>query len=194
MKVAVFQRGKRAQHIIEGLKKFGDLEVEVFSVTENLPQIIEEPENYIQRNIDADLIVDHLHHGDLTDFLVEVANEKDIPIVVPYKRVKGALTPPTCCSLNLKGFKFGYPKFKVEIEGDTISDIEVLKGAPCGATWLAAEKIKGLKIDEAVTRIALEVQYICKGSGGYNILGKKAPLHVAGHVHQKALKKATGRN
>jgi|Deesub1362A_J573_1020465.scaffolds.fasta_scaffold00350_25 hypothetical protein len=190
MKVAVFQRGHSADHIVEGLKKYGDVDVITISVDEFLPQIIDEPSEYIDENFEAELIIDHMHHGDLTDYLIEIAREKNIPIIVPNKKVKGAITPPVCCSLNLRDFKFGHPEFRVKVKDGRIWEIDVLKGSPCGATWVAAEKIKGMKVEEAIPRIALEVQYLCKAKGGYSISKKKAPLHVAGDVHSNALKKA----
>jgi hypothetical protein len=157
-------------------------------VEEDLPQIIENPEDLI-KDFEADFIIDHLSHGDLTDYLVQIAREKGIPVMVPNRRVRGAITPPTCCALNMQGFKFGRPEFDVEVKEGRIADIKVLKGAPCGATWLAAEKVKGTKVEEAIHRIALEVQYLCRAPSRH-FLTEKAPLHVAGEVHMKALKKA----
>ena len=47
-------------------------------------------------------------------------------------------------------------------EKGVIKDIRVLKGAPCGATWHAAEEMKGLPIEDALTRFGLEVQFVCQ--------------------------------
>jgi hypothetical protein len=199
MYVAVFQRGNFGEHVIAGIQKYGKkVKIsKVFSVPSNIAQLIDLPERYINVDFKADLIFDYLYHQDLTEFLVKLANEKGIPIIVPNRKVKNAYTPVTCCSLKpnkvLKGLtkEFGYPEFKVKVKDNEITDIKVLRGAPCGATWIAAEKIKGLQVEQASKKIALEVQYLCKAPTGYDFLrSKKSLLHIAGEVHSKALGKA----
>ena len=63
--------------------------------------------------------------------------------------------------LGWYGKEFGAPEFRVRLEDGRIADVEVLRGAPCGASWDAAEKIIGLTPDEALIRIGLETQYVC---------------------------------
>jgi hypothetical protein len=197
MRVIVFQRGELGKHIIEGLKKHSDLEVLEVTLPEDLPELIDDPGDFLKRDFDADLIFDHLHHQDLSEYLVGIAKKKGIPIIVPGAKIEGALTPRICCALVTKdeipGFeKFGYPEFELDVEGGKIKDIRVVKGAPCGATWDAAEKVKGTDIKEAPAKMALELQYKCKASTGYDVAkSKKAALHLAGDVHKKAFKKAT---
>jgi hypothetical protein len=50
-------------------------------------------------------------------------------------------------------------KLDQKLDQDRIERIEVLRGAPCGATWLAADKVRGLPLSEAMTRFGLEVQF-----------------------------------
>jgi hypothetical protein len=67
----------------------------------------------------------------------------------------------------------------------------VLRGAPCGATWEAARRVKDLPAEEAAVRIGLEVQYFCKADpSGWDPIFGKSPVHFAGDVHSAALKKA----
>lgn len=196
MRVIIFQRGDRGKHIIEGMKEHSDIDVTSFTVDENLPQIVDNPQDFLDHDFEADLIFDHLHHRDLSEYLVKIAKKKGIPIIVPGANIKGAITPKICCSLilgdKLQAFKkFGYPELKVTVEDGTIKDIKVVRGAPCGATWAAAEKVRGMTVEDAISRIALEVQFLCKAPAGYDIAkSKKAALHLAGEVHKKALEKA----
>jgi hypothetical protein len=196
MRVIVFQRGDLGKHIIEGLKKYGDFEVSEFTLQEDLPEIIDSPEDFLDSGFEADLIFDHTHHKDLSEYLVGIAKKKSIPIISPGSKIEGAFSPKICCALavgdKIPGFeKFGYPEFELEVEGGEIKDIKVVRGAPCGATWTAAEKIKGTKLEDAPSKIALELQYLCKASTGYDVAkSKKAPLHLAGDVHKKAFEKA----
>lgn len=199
MKVAVFQVDKKGEHKIGGIIEHSDIELEVFNISGPLPQLIDSPEEYIDKNFEADLILDYLYHEDLTDYLAEVAEEKHIPIIASGRKRLRAITPSTCCSLGrVRGFedytsRFGLPEVELEMEGEIIKEVRVKKGAPCGATWEAAEKIRGLPLQAAVHKFALEVQYICSARGFYEVKGKKAPLHIAGEVHKKALERAGGK-
>ena len=69
--------------------------------------------------------------------------------------------------------------------------VEVRRGAPCGASWEAADKIIGLPVAEAITRLGLEVQLRCRADpAGWDPLHGTSPVHFAGHVHAQALRKA----
>jgi len=93
------------------------------------------------------------------------------------------------------GEKFGAPEFEVEISEGKIVRIRVIRGAPCGATWEAARRMKGLSLKEAVVRIGLDTQYFCSANpAGWDPIHGKSPVHFAGEVHSKALKKALGWN
>jgi hypothetical protein len=199
MKIVVFQRGRRGIHKIAGIEKYGrDIEItKIFTVPEALPEIIDEPEDYISSDFEAELVLDYLYHPDLSEFLAEVAKRKGIPVISPGRRIAGAITPPTCCGLgDVKeageyARHFGTPELEVEVRGGKVTNVRVKKGAPCGATWEAAEKIVGMPVEKAVQRFALEVQFICRAAAGYEVAhGKKAPLHFAGEVHIAAFKKA----
>jgi len=80
------------------------------------------------------------------------------------------------------------------VAGGRIARISVLQGAPCGATWQAAERILNLPVAEALVRIGLDVQYFCTANpAGWDPVHGKSPVHVAGKIHQKALNAALGR-
>ncbi len=86
---------------------------------------------------------------------------------------------------------FGAPEFKADTADGKISRIIVVRGAPCGATWDAAEKVVGLPVEEAIVRIGLETQFYCSADpAGWDPIYGKSPVHFAGHVHSTALKKA----
>ena len=65
------------------------------------------------------------------------------------------------------------------------------RGAPCGATWDVLANVIGLSVEEAITTLAREVQYICYADpSDFDPISGKSPLHYAGDVHAAALKKA----
>lgn len=64
-------------------------------------------------------------------------------------------------------------------------------GAPCGATWEAAEAVQGVPVEEAVKRIGLLVQCYCKANpAGWDPISGKSPIHIAGKHHAEALRRA----
>ena len=80
------------------------------------------------------------------------------------------------------------------LEDGVITGLEVVRGAPCGATWEAARKIVGMGAQEAIERIGLETQFFCIADpSSWDPLWGKSPIHFAADVHTKALKKALSR-
>lgn len=72
-----------------------------------------------------------------------------------------------------------------------IIQIEILRGAPCGATWKAAARIIGIPTDEAPIRIGLDTQFFCSADpAGWDPIYGKSPVHLAGELHSAAIKKA----
>ncbi len=79
----------------------------------------------------------------------------------------------------------------MEVTNGRISRLEVVRGAPCGATWDAANRVGGLSLEEAVVRIGLETQFFCSADpAGWDPLWGKSPVHFAGEVHMAALRRA----
>ena len=98
-KILVFQQNRSGEKKIEGIRQYGGkrFTVEVVSIDEALPEIIDDTTPYIPRNFQADLVLDYLKHPDLSHDLAELCRDKNIPVVASGKklRVKGMLTPPT---------------------------------------------------------------------------------------------------
>jgi thymidylate synthase len=98
-KILVFQQNNSGEKKIEGIRQFGDnrFTVEVVSINETLPEIIDDTTKYIPRNFQADLVLDYLNHPDLSHDLAALCRDKKIPVVASGKklRVEGVLTPPT---------------------------------------------------------------------------------------------------
>lgn len=85
---------------------------------------------------------------------------------------------------------FGASEFEASVSDGKISRIRVVRGAPCGATWDAAEQVLGLPAEEAIVRIGLETQFYCSADpANWDPIHGKSPVHFAGHVHSTALKK-----
>ncbi|RUM34608.1 MAG: hypothetical protein DSY50_06225 [Desulfobulbus sp.] len=199
MKITVFEQNGSGQQKIQGIRDYGrDIEInEIISINTFLPDFVEDPETYVSETFSADLVLDYLTHPDLSHYLVLLCRKKNIPVVSSGKKNEDALTPFTCCGLGHHkglgeyGEQFGFPEYRVEVDGRTITSLEVIRGAPCGASWEIIQQIVGMDIDEAMSSLPREVQYRCSANPSrFDPVSGKSPVHYAGYVHRAALKKA----
>ena len=76
------------------------------------------------------------------------------------------------------------------MEGKLV-EIEVVRGAPCGATWEAARRLLGHSVEDAARKIGLDTQFYCSANpAGWDPIYGKSPVHFAGKIHSKELQKA----
>jgi hypothetical protein len=200
-KIIVFQQNGSGNKKIEGLRRYGAdrFELVIYNIDEALPPVIDDTSEYLPDDVEGDLVLDYLRHNDLSDDLAALCAKKGIPLISSGKKMvgKGVLTPPTCCGLPRHeglgeyGKSFGAPEFEVDIENGRIKAVRVLRGAPCGATWDAAQRLIGHPIEDAARKISLEIQYFCFADpSGWDPIYGKSPLHFAGKMHDKQLQKA----
>ncbi len=198
MKIVVFEENGSAARKIQGIEKYGpDLVVEIITITSPADEFVDEPEVHIPADFRADLVLDYLIHPDLSHYLIHLCSEKGIPVVASGKQAETALTPFTCCGLGRHpklgsyGERFGVPEYRVQLEGNRIVGLEVIRGAPCGATWDILQQVIGIEVDEALSLLPREIQYHCTADpSGFDPVTGKSPVHYAGHVHRAALEKA----
>lgn len=198
MEIIVFQEQGSGEKKIQGVKKFGEgiTITEIISIDVFLPEFIEEPENFISDQFTTDLVLNYLKHPDLLNYLVNICEKKKIPVISAGKKC-GGFTPFTCCglgkdeTLGVYGKNFGFPQYAVCLDGERIKKIQVLRGAPCGATWDALQEYVDCSVEELLTRLPRQVQYLCSADpSGFDPVSGKSPVHFAGYVHIAALKKA----
>ena len=80
------------------------------------------------------------------------------------------------------------------VKDGKIASVLVIRGAPCGATWEAAERMVGLPVGEGPRRIGLDTQFFCIADpAGWDPIHGRSPVHFAGKVHDKALARAIER-
>ena len=200
-RIMVFQQNGSGETKIRGIREYGKdrFDLRIVNIDEFLPEVIDEAGPYLPESLEADLVLDYLRHPDLSYELAERCRDLGIPVVASGRkiRVKGTLTPPTCCGLarnertGLYGKAFGAPEFDARVKDGKVVEIRVLRGAPCGASWEAARRVEGLSVEEAVVRIGLDVQFYCTADpAGWDPIYGKSPVHFAGDVHSAALKRA----
>jgi len=199
MKITVFEQNGSGQQKIAGIGRYGSgIEInEIISIDEFLPEFVDDPEEYVTDSFTADLVLDYLTHPDLSHYLVSLCKKKEIPVIASGRKNQDALTPFTCCGLGRHrgldnyGEQFGFPEYRVELDGNRIAALEVLRGAPCGATWDILSRVVGADIEEVMTLLPREIQYLCTANPSrFDPVTGKSPVHYAGYVHRAALKKA----
>lgn len=98
-RIVVFQQGDSGEPKIRGILSHGKgIRIsQVVTLNPSLPLVIDDPEEYLPQDIDADLVLDFMRHPDLSIALAEMCRTKGIPVVASGKkiRVEGTLTPPT---------------------------------------------------------------------------------------------------
>lgn len=196
-KITVFQQNGSGKSKIAGIKRFGKgkFHIEVVDIDEQLPGVIDDSSEYLPDHIDADLVLDYLKHPDLACDLAILCQKQGIPVVASGKKITegDVFTPSTCCMLPKHevlgeyGKLFGAPEVNIKINGGYVEKVDVIRGAPCGATWDAAEKIQGLSIEDAAVRLGLEVQFFCTADpASWDPITGKSPVHIAADIHTAA--------
>lgn len=177
-----------------------DLELRVIDVNGPFPPLVDEPQQHFPADLEthlawAALVLDHLYHPDLTGYLLDRCEALGVPVIASGRKLPRAHTPTTCCTLGRLGElgeyarSFGAPEFEVTVREGRVAAVQVVRGAPCGATWKAAREVEGLTVDEAIPKIGLATQFNCYAKANPNVFLTN-PLHVAGEVHSAALEKA----
>jgi len=97
--IAVFQQNGSGEKKIKGIEEYGEDKfiLQKYSIEEQLPEIIDDSEIYLPRDLHCDLVLDFLAHPDLSSDLAEMCSRKKIPVVASGKktRMQGVHTPFT---------------------------------------------------------------------------------------------------
>jgi hypothetical protein len=202
--VLVFQQGDRGASKVKGIRRYGGdrFDITLITIDQPLPPVVDDASEYLPDTIEADLVLDFLKHPDLSHDLSLLCRQLGIPIVASGKKttVEGTYTPPVCCALarhaELGDYSrcFGAPEFDVSVKDGKIEALNVRRGAPCGATWEAARRMKGTPIEEAPVRMGLDTQFYCTADpSNWDPIWGKSPVHLAADLHRAALVKALKR-
>jgi hypothetical protein len=99
-----------------------------------------------------------------------------------------------CCDIECTGDKtidefasrFGRPEMIININKGLVTNIKIIRGAPCGSTWHMAKGLVGTKIEEAPARAGLLIQqYPCRA-----VRGNKGGIHKAAKLHKESIERA----
>lgn len=213
--IGVVIRGKYGQRLIDTIKDKTDFQVASAEIPEELPEFIEEPREFLE-NLDPnilrrDLIITYSLHPDLNPEIARMAGAQGAKAVLiagsqaeagemeELRRISEEYgiaieVHEICCTLEVKGnrvldelaARLGQPSLEIETNRNKIVKVKVLRGAPCGSTWFAAQGILGASVEEAPSKAGLLVQmYPCRASRGI-----RGGIHLAADVHKRAVEEA----
>ncbi len=97
-KILVFQQGGSGEAKIKGIGRYGDdFSIDIISIDDPLPPLMDDTSDYLPGDIEADLVLDFLKHDDLSYDLALICSAKGTPVIASGKkwRIKGIHTPPT---------------------------------------------------------------------------------------------------
>ena len=98
-KILVFQQSGSAEQKIAGIRAHGKglFDLQIVSIDDPLPDIIDDSTAYLPAEIEADLVLDFLRHPDLSYDLSRLCEQRQIPLVASGKKSRpaGTYTPPT---------------------------------------------------------------------------------------------------
>ena len=163
----------------------------------------------------SDLVIAYILHLDLTPEFVRLAGENGAGAVIIAGGISGAGSyselknlsekynmhvevHEICCEIEkcddraVEEFTscFGRPEIKITTKKGIITNVEVVRGAPCGSTWHMAKALLGTNIKDAPAKSGLLVQqYPCRA-----IRGIKGGIHKAAELHKNAVEKALEEN
>jgi hypothetical protein len=170
--------------------------------------------NLDPRIYQADLLILYTFHPDLTPEIVRLAGIGGVKAaIIPggmgragsigeLERIAEKYgihieVDEICCTLEKCGVpvidefaqKLGKPELEVETKDGRISNVTVVRGSPCGATWHAAAGIVGKTVDEAASMTGLFCQqYPCRA-----VRGTPGGIHTSGDLHKDAMERALGK-
>jgi len=98
-KIMVFQQNGSGESKIAGVRKYGGdrIVLEVISIDDPLPPLVEDASDYLPSEFQADLVLDFLKHPDLSHDLAAMCRKLAIPVIASGKKldIEGIHTPPT---------------------------------------------------------------------------------------------------
>lgn len=153
--------------------------VEIFELPVDLPALIDDPQDYLPVDVPeadlvlalqenpnaAQLIVDYVRLSKAKALLAPIDNSEWMPEgqknqiqrQLANNGVASAFPRPFCVFeesgdpfLDEFAKYFGRPVLEVKWEKDNITDVKVVRGAPCGCTLFVMDKLKGARVDESV--------------------------------------------
>ena len=212
--IGVITRGKYGKRLIETLKSKSDFDIVTAELPVNLPDFIDEPVDLLN-NLDlnnkvfkTDILITYSLHPDLTSEIARIAGRSGVKaLIVPGGESRAPMNElekysneygihievdDICCAIEpcaetseFTSF-FGCPVLNIQTDNGKVTNVDVIRGAPCGSTWHMAAKLVGTYVRDAPAYAGLLIQqYPCRA-----VRGNKGGIHESAELHKKAVEKS----
>jgi len=169
---------------------------------------VEVPEDILNELKSADLVISYILHPDLVLEMVEQIHEDVGWIIVAAWRGEGLKNqleafgnvscPETMCELEENGdpvydefvSKYGKPVLEIELEGNKVKDVCVIRSAPCGSTHYVSKEMVGEDVDNLPTRAGLKVQLFPCRAPKLRLFVDECKKGLASNFHSQAFQEA----
>jgi hypothetical protein len=185
--------------------------VELEPPESNFMEEVDIPDEAIKKLQAADLIISYILHPDLVLEMVDQLHEKVGWIIIGAWRGEGfkksleeyenVNCPENMCDLEENGdpffdefvSKFGKPIVQIELDGNRVSDVRVVRSAPCGSTFFVAQEMIGEEVNNLPIKAGLKVQhYPCRASK-LRLFIDECKKEIAANFHRDAFEDALER-
>ena len=169
------------------------------------------PDEAIKKLQTADLIISYILHPDLVLEMVDQLYEKVGWIIIgawsgegfkkSLEEYENVNCPENMCDLEENGdpffdefvSKFGKPIVQIELDGNRVSDVRVVRSAPCGSTFFVAQEMVGEDVNNLPIKAGLKVQhYPCRASK-LRLFTDECKKEIAANFHRDAFEDALER-
>ena len=207
--VTVVTRGKYGKRAIRTIQEKTGFKVTEVTIPTDLPDFIEDTAPYTRDAAPAltsDLVIIFALHPDLTPAFAKCAAESGAGAIIisgndtsELRKIASTHRIPIhadeiCCSLvpcnNRVIDEFtsvlGMPVFRILVADGLVSDVDVIRGSLCGASWWVASQLPGTPVADAPAKAGLLAgQYPCRA-----VRGTRGGIHRSSEIHKKAVEAA----
>lgn len=172
---------------------------------------VEVPEDILMELRTTDLVISYILHPDLVLEMVEQIHEDVGWIIVAAWRGEGLKNqledygnvscPDTMCELEENGdpvydefvSKFGKPVVDIQMEGNKVTNVDVIRAAPCGSTYYVSKEMVGEDVANLPTRAGLKVQLFPCRAPKLRLFVDECKKGLASNFHSQAFQDAIDR-
>ncbi len=112
------------------------------------------------------------------------------------------ICPENMCDLEESGdevfnefvSKFGKPIVEIELTGNKVSKVHVLRSSPCGSTFFVAEEMVGEDVNNLPIKAGLKVQHYPCRAPKMRLFADECKKELAANFHRDAFEDAIERD
>lgn len=209
LKIAVITDGPYGDRAFDTIcKEFDCGFIELEKPESILMEEVEIAQETVENLKSKDIIISYIFHPDLLLELVEQLHDYVGWIIVGAWKGEGfknqieeydnVICPENMCDLEEGGdeifnefvSKFGKPIVEIELNGNKLSKVHVLRSSPCGSTFFVAQEMIGEDINNLPIKAGLKVQhYPCRASK-MRLFVDECKKELAANFHKDAFENA----